>query len=1029
MSVAFTESNYEKSIIELFENLGYSHVYGPDVSRDFKDPLMAEELQSALEMINPSLPSAAITEAIYKLRNYETGPLVSKNAVFMDYLQNGIQISYQDNGETKSTIVNLVDYDNPSMNSFIVANQWTVTDYETKRPDVVIFLNGLPVVVMELKSPKADAVTIEDAYLQIRNYLKSIESIFIYNAFCVISDQSQTRAGTITASFDRYMEWKTVDGNYEETRYADFSTLIKGMFSKNRFLDIIHNFICFSKEVSGDAKILAAYHQYFAVKKAVESTAKASADGGDGRGGVFWHTQGSGKSLSMVFYAKLLQSALNSPTIVVITDRNDLDDQLFSQFAKCKDFLRQTPVQAEKRKLSEDEIKSGSKTVALMNWLGGREANGIIFTTMQKFEESDEPLNSRRNIVVMADEAHRSQYGFEERVNAKTGKVTIGNARRVRDALPNATYIGFTGTPIELEDRNTLEVFGNYIDVYDMTQAVADGATRPIFYESRVIKLELDPETLEKIDAAYEKLKENANEVDIEKSKKELAHMDSVLGTPKVIGSLCKDIVDHYEKYRQYEQTGKAIIIAYSRPTAVKIYEYITEELRPEWKGKIKIVMTGGNQDPEEWKTNGYTGNKAFREGLAREFKNNDSDFKIAIVVDMWLTGFDVPSMSTMYVFKPMKGHNLMQAIARVNRVFKDKEGGLIVDYIGIASALKAAMKQYTAQDRKNYGNMDISKTAYLKFQEKLEVCRELMDGFDYSEFMTTESDLKRATLITGGINFLSAPSMSEVKENFLIEAYLMRQAFSLSKSIATAAERREEAYLETVRSVLVKIEKPGPLSLKDINDQINELLKQSVQSNGVINLFTDVDKEFNPFNTAFMEEISKMPEKNLSVELLKKLIAEQVRIYKRTNVVKSQQFSEMLDRIVKSYLNGMLTNEQVIEELMKMAQDISNAHKTGDEMGLSGEELAFYDALTRPEAVKDFYTNDQLIAITKELTEALRQSRTVDWERKESARAGMRRMVKRLLHKYKYPPEGLEDAIQTVISQCEMWTDNGNQY
>ena len=591
MSIAFTESSYENSIIELFENLGYTHVYGPDMTRDFKDPLMADELRSALEMINPTLPSAAINEAIYKLRNYEAGSLVSKNEVFMDYLQNGIQISYQEKGETKSTLVYLVDYDNPSMNSFIVANQWTVSDYETKRPDVVIFLNGLPVVVMELKSPKADAVTIEDAYLQIRNYLKSIQSIFIYNAFCVVSDQSQTRAGTITASFDRYMEWKTVDGNYEETRYADFSTLIKGMFTKTRFLDILHNFICFSKETSGDAKILAAYHQYFAVRKAVESTAKASADGGDGRGGVFWHTQGSGKSLSMVFYAKLLQTALNSPTIVVITDRNDLDDQLFGQFAKCKDFLRQTPVQAEKRKLSDDEIKSGSKAIALMDWLGGREANGIIFTTMQKFEESDEPLNPRRNIVVMADEAHRSQYGFEERVNAKTGKVTIGNARRVRDALPNATYIGFTGTPIELEDRNTLEVFGNYIDIYDMTQAVADGATRPIFYESRVIKLELDPETLEMIDATYEQLKENANEVDIEKSKKELAHMDSVLGTPKVMGSLCKDIVEHYEQYRQYEQTGKAMIVAYSRPIAVKIFEYITTELRPEWKDKIKIVM------------------------------------------------------------------------------------------------------------------------------------------------------------------------------------------------------------------------------------------------------------------------------------------------------------------------------------------------------------------------------------------------------------------------------------------------------
>ena len=1021
----FNESSYEKSIIELLENLGYNYVYGPDVDRKLTDPLMEDELRSILEMINPGLPKAAIDEVIFKIRNYEVGSLVSKNETFMDYLQNGIQVSYRDKNEQKATIVNLVDYEKPSANSFIVANQWSFKEHETKRPDVVIFLNGIPVVVMELKSPKADSVTIHEAFAQIRNYLHDIETFFIYNAFCVISDQSQTRAGTITASMDRFMEWKTVDGDYEETRYADFTTLIRGMFAKSRFLDIIHNFICFSKETGGDSKILAAYHQYFAVKKAVESTIKASSVGGDGRGGVFWHTQGSGKSLSMVFYAKALQSAMNSPTIVVITDRNDLDDQLFAQFAKCQDFLRQVPVQAEKRRLSEDDRKMEKPPIALMDWLDGRKANGIIFTTMQKFEESDEPLCPRRNIVVMADEAHRSQYGFEEKVNAETGKISIGNARRIRDCLPNATYIGFTGTPIELEDRNTHSVFGNYIDIYDMTQAVADGATRPIYYESRVIKLELDPDTLQEIDDLYDQLKERANEVEIENSKKELSHMDSVLSTPKVLNSLCTDIVEHYETFRQYEQTGKALIVAYSRPMAVKIYEYILKELRPEWQDKMKIVMTGSNKDPEEWKQKKYTGSKAFREGLAREFKDNGSSFKIAIVVDMWLTGFDVPSLSTMYVFKPMKGHNLMQAIARVNRVYKDKEGGLVVDYIGIASALKAAMKQYTVQDQRNFENMDVEVSAYKKFQEKLIVCRELMYGFDYSEFMTTDSDLKRATLITGGVNFLSDPAKQETKENYLKEAYLMRQAFSLSKSVATAEERREEAYLETVRSVLIKILKPGPMSLKEINAQVNELLKQSVQSDGVINLFTDADKEFNLFNTAFMEEVAKMPERNLSVELLRKLIGEQVRVYKRTNVVKSQQFSEMLDRVVKSYLNGMLTNEQVIEELMKMAEDIANAHKAGNEMGLTDEELAFYDALTRPEAVKDFYTNEQLIALTKELTETLRSSRTVDWEKKESARAGMRRMVKRLLKKYKYPPEGMEDAVKTVISQCEMWTDN----
>lgn len=1025
----FTEANFENSIIELFENLGYSHLYGPEVDRDTSNPLLEEQLISSLESINPKLPSRAIEEAITKIKNYEAGSLVSKNEFFTDYLQNGVPVTFMHNGVEKSDIVNLVDYDNPSMNNMAIANQWTYKEYEVKRPDLVVFLNGIPVVVMELKSPKADSVSIEDAYQQIQNYKKSIESFFIYNAFCVISDQSQTKAGTITATIDRFMEWKTVDGDYEETKFADFTTLFKGMFTKTRFLDILRNFICFSKDITGDAKILAAYHQYFAVKKAVESTRKASEEGGDGKGGVFWHTQGSGKSLSMVFYAKYLQDALNSPTIVVITDRNDLDDQLFSQFSKCKKFLRQTPIQADKRRLSEDDIRRNEniknnkkRIVGLMDWLDGREANGIIFTTMQKFEESDEPLSTRRNVVVMADEAHRSQYGFNDKVNAKTGKVSIGNARRVRNALPNATYIGFTGTPIELEDRNTLEVFGNYIDIYDMSQAVSDGATRPIYYESRVAKLELDPAIVEKIDEKYAELSMYATEQDIEKSKHELAHMDSVLGTPEVIESLCTDILDHYENYRQYEQTGKAMIVAYSRPIAIKIYKKILS-MREGWENKVKIVMTGNNQDPVEWKA--LTGNKTYREGLAREFKDNDSEFKIAIVIDMWLTGFDVPSMSTMYVFKPMKGHNLMQAIARVNRVFKDKEGGLIVDYIGIASALKAAMKQYTESDRKNFNNMDVSETAYKKFQEKLEVCKSLMYGFEYQEFVTTESDYVRATLITNGVNFLSDRDREDIKKNYLIESYLMKQAFSLSKSIATPEEIRMEAYFDTVRVLLNKVVRPGALSFKEINAQINDLLKQSIKSTGVINLFTDVETEFNLFNTAFMEEVSRMPEKNLSIELLKKLIAEQVRVYKRTNLVKSEQFSSMLDRVVKSYINGMLTNEQVIEELMNMARDIAEAHKIGNSLGLSDEELAFYDALTRPEAVKDFYTNDQLVSITRELTEQLRKSRSVDWEKKESARAGMRRMVKRLLKKYDYPPEGLEDAIKTVISQCEMWTDN----
>lgn len=875
---------------------------------------------------------------------------------------------------------------------------------------------------MELKSPKDEDVTIEDAYLQLQNYMKSIESTFIFNAFCIISDQSQTRAGTITASLDRFMEWKTVDGDYKNTRLADFTTLFRGMFEKSRFLDILHNFICFSKESRGDAKILAAYHQYFAVHKAIESTMKASSKDGDGRGGVFWHTQGSGKSLSMVFYAHLLQQAMNSPTIVVITDRNDLDDQLFTQFSKCKDFLCQTPVQADKRRLSDSEKESSSKLTGLMDWLNGREANGIIFTTMQKFEETDEPLSLRKNIIVMADEAHRSQYGFKEKVNPKTGKISIGNARRVRDALPEATYIGFTGTPIALEDRNTIEVFGNYIDIYDMTQAVEDGATVPIYYESRVIKLNLDQKILDQIDKKYEELADEAEPGAIRTSKQNLSRLESLLDRDEIITSLCTDIIDHYETYRQYEQSGKVMVVGYSRPIAMDIY-YKMLELRPTWKDKIAVVMTGSNQDPAEWKH--IIGNKAHKEALANKFKDNSSELKIAIVVDMWLTGFDVPSMSTMYIFKPMRGHNLMQAIARVNRVYKDKAGGLIVDYIGIASALKAAMNQYTDRDKKNYGNMDISATAYIKFQEKLQVCHEQFYGFDYQEFMTTESDLKRAELIRNGVDFLVQPRREEVKKNFLKESLLMKQAFSLSKSLATAEERRKEVYFETVRSLLNKLEGKEPLRLNEINRQINELLRQAVKSDGIINLFTDANKEFNLFNEKYLQEISKMPQRNLAIEILKKLIAEQVRLYRKTNLVKAQKFSEMLNRAMNSYLNGLLTNEEVIEELMKMAQDMASANSKGNELGLTDEEMAFYDALTRPESVKDFYTNEQLVSITKELTEALRKSRTVDWNLKASARAGMRRMVKRLLHKYHYPPEGMADAMKTVLLQCEMWTDN----
>ena len=1006
----YTEADYENSVIELFRNdLGYDYAYAPDIERDFYSPLYEEVLLDSLYRLNRGLPDDAISDALFKLKNFENGELVQKNAVFMDYLQNGIPVRYFVDGEERSSIVYLVDYKNPDNNSFIVANQWTFIENSNKRPDVILFLNGLPVVLVELKSPSREETDASEAYRQLRNYMQEIPSMFVYNAICVMSDQLTSKAGTITSGEDRFMEWKTKDGDYENTQYAQFDTFFEGMFQKARLLDIIKNFICFSNEGTNSFKILAGYHQYFAVRKAIESTKHATVT--DGKGGVFWHTQGSGKSLSMVFYAHLLQQALDSPTIVVITDRNDLDDQLYGQFAKCKDFLRQEPMHAESR----ENLKS---------LLAGRQANGIIFTTMQKFEESHEALSKRHNIVVMADEAHRGQYGLTETVDAKTGKVKIGTARVIRNTLPNATYIGFTGTPISSKDRSTREVFGDYIDIYDMTQAVEDGATRPVYYESRVIKLNLDEATLKLIDKEYDIMSANADEEVIEKSKRELGQMEAILGNDNTINSLVNDILDHYENNRENLLTGKAMIVAYSRPIAMKIYKRILE-LRPAWTEKVAVVMTSGNNDPEEWRE--IIGNKHHKDELAKKFKDNSSPLKIAIVVDMWLTGFDVPSLATMYVYKPMSGHNLMQAIARVNRVFRDKEGGLIVDYVGIATALKKAMNDYTARDKKNYGDTDVAKVAYPEFLKKLDVCRDKFHGYDYSKF-TTGTDLERSKTISGAVNFIMGREKIDDKDSFVKEALMLHQALSLCSSLVDEGDRLEAAFFDAVRVLVLRLTNTGvgkKISLPEMNARINELLKQSIKSDGVINLFSDIKEEFSLFDPKFLEEVANMKGKNLAVELLKKLIAEQVSVYRRTNIVKSEKFSEIMQRSINAYLNGMLTNEEVIEEMLKLAKQIAAAQKEGDKLGLTADELAFYDALTKPQAIKDFYENDELIAITKELADTLRRNKTIDWQKRESARAKMRMLIKKLLKKHKYPPEGMEDAVQTVMTQCELWTDN----
>ena len=1025
MSGYYTESNYENAVLQLMnEELGYSYVYGPEVERDYHSPLYEDVLLPCLQRLNPALPDDALGEALYKLKNFETGTLLQKNMVFMDYLQNGVPVKYVENGEERSTLVYLVDFKHPDNNEFTVSNQWTFIENSEKRPDVIFFVNGLPLVVVELKSPSREETDASAAYRQLRNYMHEIPSLFIYNAVCVMSDMSTSKAGTITSGEDRFMAWKTTDGSYENTQYATFDTFFEGIFEKERFLDILKNFICFNVDGQNTFKILAGYHQYFAVKKAVASTLHAAET--DGKGGVFWHTQGSGKSLSMVFYAHYLQEAMESPTIVVITDRNDLDDQLYGQFSRCKDFLRQTPQHAKSR-------------TDLKQLLANRQANGIIFTTMQKFEESSEALSERRNIIVMADEAHRGQYGLSEKVVVKQkengeieAKTMIGTARMIRDTLPNATYIGFTGTPISTKDRSTREVFGNYIDIYDMTQAVEDEATKPVYYESRVIHLKLDERTLHLIDNEYEIMAENADPYVIEKSKKELGKMEAILGADQTIRSLVDDILDHYENYRENLLTGKAMIVAYSRPIAMKIYQRILA-LRPAWTEKVGLVMTQGNNDPEEWRE--IIGNKAHKEDMARKFKDNSSPLKIAIVVDMWLTGFDVPSLATMYVYKPMSGHNLMQAIARVNRVFKDKEGGLVVDYVGIASALKQAMNDYTARDKKNYGDTDVSKVAYPKFLEKLSICRDLFHGYDYRQFITG-TDLEKAKIISGGVNFLlgkrvtehELPEKEQTHSIYIKESLLLRQALTLCSSLVDQETRLETAFFEAVRTLIVRLISGGAgkkFTLPEVNERINELLKQSIKSEGVINLFSDVQTEFSLFDPKFLEEIANMKTKNLAIELLKKLIEEQVSVYRRTNLVKSEKFSAIIQKMMNRYLNGLLTNEEVIQELLHLARDIAAATAEGEQLGLTAEELAFYDAITKPQAIKDFYEHEELIAITKELTDLLRKNRTIDWQKKESARAGMRRLVKRLLRKHHYPPEGMDDAILTVMSQCEMWTDN----
>ena len=1028
MTEVLLEKGFEEIFIKAIEDLGYQRIDQTMIRRESKrSALAADFLRDALRKINPELSDELIDQAVFKINNIDAGLLVNRNETFFDYLQNGVEVTSYEDGETKTTRAYLIDYENPEANSFVVSNQLTIEGKDTRRPDVLIYVNGMPLVVIELKSMNTEFSDVDSAYRQIKNYQKGIEELFVYNAFNIISDFTTTKVGTITANMAWYKERKSADGTYESKKYGDFITPIKGLLTKRRFLEIIRNFIFFEHKDDGTNKIMAQYHQYYAVRKALLSTVEAIKRK-DGRAGVFWHTQGSGKSLSMVFYSQYLIRTLDQPTFVIITDRNDLDNQLYGQFARASRFLRQLPVQAKSR---ED----------LHNLLDKRKSNGIFFTTMQKFQESDEPLSLRNDIIVISDEAHRSQYGLREKIS-KDGGIQVGMARLVRDSLPNATYIGFTGTPISEKDRDTKEVFGSYIDIYDMNQAVKDGATKPVFYENRVLNLFLDKEILNLIDAKYEEMEQNASSIDIENSKKKLSKLERIVGSDEAIDTLVKDIIDHYEKNRAELLTGKALIVAYNRSIAIKIYKKILEE-RPEWDEKVKVVATSSNNDPEDWKD--ILGYKSDKEELAKRFKDDDDPFKIAIVVDMWLTGFDAPSLSTMYVYKPMEGYNLMQAIARVNRVFEDKAGGLVVDYIGIADALKKAIGEYTGKGNGGDGG-NISDTAYPVFVEKLKACRRILTS-DYKYQRIFVKDIEKeemAELIRDGINTVLTFD-EKIQEEFKKEAYALKQAHSLCTSITNYKEQREAAFIEAVRISVMRITNPGKLSRKEIDAEITSLLDKVVESRGVIDIFQTIGGELNLFDRNFLAKLARMKQKNLSIKLLEKLLMDKITLYKQADKIKSEEFSKKLERVMDRYKNGLIANagdlqdfasgvaesgnsdydlEDTINKLIGLADEMVKMDEESKATGLSKEELAFYHAISQPENIKEFYTNEDLVEFTRELTKKIDEEMTPDWFMKESGRASMRVAIKRLLRKYKYPKDEINKVVKLIIDQAQYFDE-----
>ena len=1057
---AFNENHLEESVIELLQPMGYGYAFGPDISpggdyqerKDHKEVILPLRVKEALYRINRKLPEEALEEAFRQIITFNSPMIQENNRHFHQILTEGAEVSYSEGAHNRTKRAYIIDFENPDNNDFLVVNQLTVFEHEKRRPDLVVYVNGIPLVVMELKSAVDENVGIESAYNQIQTYKKDIPSLFNYNAFSILTDGVNAKAGTITSNLEWFQNWRSIDGvTITPKSTPQFETLIQGMLRKDRLLDIVKSFILFQESREADfdvegkklgdkktiVKILAGYHQYFAVKKAVEKTKEAISEEGDRKIGVVWHTQGSGKSYSMVFYTANLIKDLNNPTIVVITDRNDLDDQLYSTFSKSKEILRQTPVQADVRRLTDGQKaakanNNSSDINGLYDLLNERQSGGIIFTTIQKFspDEGDMPvLTDRRNVIVIADEAHRSQYGLQASTNRETGEISYGYAKYIRDALPNASFIGFTGTPIDLEDRSTTAVFGHTIDTYDMTQAVEDEATVKIYYENRIIKLDTDDTEIQKIDEEFEEVTEGQEDTLRDKTRSKWSRLEAIVGSPNRIKKLAEDIVKHYEK-KSEAIDGKAMVVGMSRRICAELYDEIVA-LRPDWhsddlhKGKIKVVMTGSAADPE--KIQKHIGGKQRRDLLAKRMKDNNDELKLVIVRDMWLTGFDVPSMHTMYVDKPMRGHNLMQAIARVNRVFKEKSGGVVVDYIGILESLKEALNQYTNKDRRNTG-IDTSVAVNI-MKEKLEILQNMMHGYNYKAFFG-DSQLERARAITGGMDHILGKSEEDQKEFKKITLELAKAHSLCAATDEGERNNVEVSYFKAVKASLVKLVdgKPPGLSPAEVEARIRQMLQRSIISEEVIDVFQamNLDRpDISILSEDFLNEIRNMEQKNLAVEMLRKLLEGKIKTIERTNVVKSEKFSEKLTKALNKYRNQALTNAEVLEELIRMAHEIKLSQDEENKLGLSEDEVAFYYALTSEDIVKELMEDDILKQIAHELTEAIRSNITIDWSIRKSARASMRRIIKRLLKKHGYPPEQSVNAMRIVMRQAEKMAGN----